>query len=612
MDSFDYMKQFDIPSDSLPKEVDKPIFKSVDKFNVSDDEFEEMDINMSEFNTEVNEYYLYVKSGNIKLYVSLMPSGKLMVSELPLYPFPIDINDDNLVININDPNLKPLIITHKNGKMYHTVNNESYNEMNFKLVQKDDGYWIVYSDGVNNRYLDINIFKYGVRIDVAPLYTSKKDLYRQVWYLEEAPSTVYRLYNDSWKKHQHVPYLLNSPSMKCYEDSYINGLKEKAMGCIMGAAIADAAGVPYETFGEDQFKLYKKTAVPFRSLKEGFVGNGCHNLPSGTWSDDTSMGLCVAMSMLKKGYVDKVDCIDWFASWYMHSTLSSMDYTFGIGSNVGHIIREYMSGNSLEEIHANHKCLPTNGALMRNFPVACYYHRNLPDAIRATQEQTEITHSGKSCEIAIKMSCLQTEIIWRCLNNTDNSSLTEIVNLVIKPHLDNGDKTIIALWDWVMNKNITDDTPHFYVGSSFTAMCFAVNGLLIADSVHNDNYISGLDSVIKLGGDTDTNGCIYGGMAGAFYGMRHFPKYLVENVSYSKFLQQMAIALVDNKDSVTNCMKFGKQIEGFYMDISPKHKLINVDPVEYKAYMEMRKKELLRNMRKNKKKKTSSDWMSLF
>ena len=59
---------------------------------------------------------------------------------------------------------------------------------------------------------------------------------------------------------------------------------------LYGLAVADVKKVPYETESLDAMRRYPCT---------GMVGFGHHNQPAGSWSDDTSMTLCVADSLCK-------------------------------------------------------------------------------------------------------------------------------------------------------------------------------------------------------------------------------------------------------------------------------------------------------------------------
>lgn len=379
------------------------------------------------------------------------------------------------------------------------------------------------------------------KIEIQHMYKEK--------YILPIMTTLYSL-----EKSNYESYIAELKS----EEQYKKDILPAVMGCIYGASIGDASGVPYEVFGELMSELPQKTARPFVSLQYGYQ-SGTHKVPSGTWSDDTSMGLSLAMSMIKNEGFDQTKTTDWFVSWLTSATFSSMPYTWGVGNMTNTILRRYISTNNLDEAKESITSVPTNGCLMRNFPVACYYHdpKSLPDAIIVSQKQAEITNWGKECEVAIVMCCLQTEIIWKCIHNhlqldENKKTINDIIMETLAPHLETNNPHITALYDYVYNKKVTDITPKIYVGSSFTAMSYALYGLRILDMSFSDNpYMHGLEEVIKLGGDTDTNGCIYGAMAGAYVGFKELPSNLVKNIVYSNFLSSMALSLVLHEDKVT-------------------------------------------------------------
>lgn len=61
-------------------------------------------------------------------------------------------------------------------------------------------------------------------------------------------------------------------------------MKEKIYNTIYGAIIGDAQGVPVEFKTRDELK-----ENPVTDMR----GYGTYNLPKGSWSDDTSMTLCL-------------------------------------------------------------------------------------------------------------------------------------------------------------------------------------------------------------------------------------------------------------------------------------------------------------------------------
>ena len=68
------------------------------------------------------------------------------------------------------------------------------------------------------------------------------------------------------------------------------GNKEKVKGGILGLCVADALGVPVEFMSREEIRLNPVTDM---------VGYGTYNLPPGTWSDDSSLTLCLLDSLSK-------------------------------------------------------------------------------------------------------------------------------------------------------------------------------------------------------------------------------------------------------------------------------------------------------------------------
>ena len=76
---------------------------------------------------------------------------------------------------------------------------------------------------------------------------------------------------------------------------------EKIRAGIYGTCVADALGVPVEFKSRDWLAVNPLTAMR---------GNGTYNQPVGTWSDDSSMTLCLAMSIGETGYYHTHDIMD--------------------------------------------------------------------------------------------------------------------------------------------------------------------------------------------------------------------------------------------------------------------------------------------------------------
>jgi ADP-ribosyl-[dinitrogen reductase] hydrolase len=74
------------------------------------------------------------------------------------------------------------------------------------------------------------------------------------------------------------------------------GLLDRFRGCLLGLAAGDAVGTSVEFCPRGTFE-------PLTDM----VGGGPFNLAAGQWTDDTSMALCLATSLIRQGSFDALD-----------------------------------------------------------------------------------------------------------------------------------------------------------------------------------------------------------------------------------------------------------------------------------------------------------------
>src|SRR6478735_2475284 len=91
-------------------------------------------------------------------------------------------------------------------------------------------------------------------------------------------------------------------------------------GCLLGLAAGDAVGTTVEFSPPGSF-------APVTDM----VGGGPFSLPAGAWTDDTSMALCLAESLLSVGGFDPVDQLERYVRWWKQGHLSSTGACFDIG-----------------------------------------------------------------------------------------------------------------------------------------------------------------------------------------------------------------------------------------------------------------------------------------
>jgi ADP-ribosylglycohydrolase len=75
---------------------------------------------------------------------------------------------------------------------------------------------------------------------------------------------------------------------------------DRALGCLLGLAVGDAVGTTLEFSSRDS-----------RTVSD-IVGGGPFQLQPGEWTDDTSMALCLADSLIACGELDQDDLMERF------------------------------------------------------------------------------------------------------------------------------------------------------------------------------------------------------------------------------------------------------------------------------------------------------------
>jgi len=173
---------------------------------------------------------------------------------------------------------------------------------------------------------------------------------------------------------------------------------------ILSTAVVDALGFANEfkrRFTGDLLSEMKPNLL-FRSV------------PAGSWTDDTSLMLCLARSISTVGGSDGVDQMKRYAKWKNEGYLSSVGYCFDVGTQIGRAIDIF---SSFEEDHAlafskirrelGGEMNSGNGSLMRILPIGLVCWRNVDEGKAWARECSQTTHPNTMCVEACQL--------WTCL-----------------------------------------------------------------------------------------------------------------------------------------------------------------------------------------------------
>ena len=137
-------------------------------------------------------------------------------------------------------------------------------------------------------------------------------------------------------------------------------LKQRRLGAFWGLATGDALGAPLE--------FYPRDALP---LVRDMISGGKFKLPAGTWTDDTSMALCVGHSLILYPALNPADLLNRFWDWASKNEYCSQDKAFGFGQNTLRALAKFHRTGQLKA-DSTGKRSDGNGSLMRFAPVTSF------------------------------------------------------------------------------------------------------------------------------------------------------------------------------------------------------------------------------------------------
>ena len=159
----------------------------------------------------------------------------------------------------------------------------------------------------------------------------------------------------------------------------------RAKGALLGLAAGDALGTTLE------FKR-PSTFNPISNI----VGGGPFGLNPGEWTDDTSMALCLAESLIERGAFDPVDQLQRYTRWWRQGHLSSNGRCFDIGNATRAALARFeRTGEAF--CGSTDPYSAGNGSLMRLAPVALFYADRPLEAVLRAADSSRTTHAAEEC-----------------------------------------------------------------------------------------------------------------------------------------------------------------------------------------------------------------------
>lgn len=251
-------------------------------------------------------------------------------------------------------------------------------------------------------------------------------------------------------------------------------IKDRAIGCFIGLAIGDALGAPVEFKEPGEFE-------PIFDYRAG----GAFRLEKGYWTDDTSMALCLADSIIERNEINEIDIILRFCRWYKDGENSSKGRCFDIGNQTRKVLDIFMKTKEYTKAK-NDFFLSGNGCVMRLAPVAVRWYNNQELLTKNSRLQSIITHGATGCLDACE-------------------ELATLLGSAIR-----GENVIDGLKEFSILQNNTVPNTGFITDTMIAAK-WAVGA--------TNNFEDAVLAAANLGGDADTIAAVAGQIAGSIYGL---------------------------------------------------------------------------------------------
>ncbi len=254
------------------------------------------------------------------------------------------------------------------------------------------------------------------------------------------------------------------------------------------------------------------------------VGGGAFRLRAGQWTDDTSMALCLAISLVECHGFDARDQMERYCRWAETGYLSSTGTCFDIGNTIATALRRFRD-TRLPFCGSSDPRSAGNGCIMRLAPVPIFYSPDMDAAERFAADSARTTHGAAAC---IDASRLLARILLRAMAGLPKH---EVV-------LDDstrfaGDAKIaaIARGDY-LTKAESEIRGSGYVVESLEAAlwCF----------VRTETFEDAVLRAANLGDDADTTAAVCGQVAGGYYGESGIPAPWLEKLCLRQEITDLA------------------------------------------------------------------------
>ncbi len=292
--------------------------------------------------------------------------------------------------------------------------------------------------------------------------------------------------------------------------------RSRRLGSVLGLVVGDALGASNEFKEPGSF-------VPITDM----VGGGPFGLPAGAWTDDSSMALCLAESLVERREFDVQDQMERYLRWREEGYLSSTGRCFDIGlTTYQALMRFKRSGNPLAG--------PTdpesagNGSVMRLAPVVAWAAHDVELALGLARESSRTTHRAEEsvdgCELLARLllGAYRGEDVTVAMQGAPGTTWSPALREV-------------AAMDGA-GGSVPPRPPTGYVVDTLACARWCV--------ARSRSFREAVLLAANLGGDSDTIAAVTGQVAGAIYGVEAIPAQWTDRLALRERVLELAAEVV--------------------------------------------------------------------
>jgi ADP-ribosylglycohydrolase len=307
-------------------------------------------------------------------------------------------------------------------------------------------------------------------------------------------------------------------------------VRSRYRGACLGLSAGDALGTTLEFKAPGSF-------TPLTDI----VGGGPFSLQPGQWTDDTSMALCLAESLIERREFDPVDQLARYVTWYREGYLSSTGRFFDIGNTTRTALHRFEKTRA-RWCGTGDPSEAGNGSIMRLAPVPLAFARRPLDAIAMAADSSRTTHGARE---AVDGCRYLAALLVGAVNGAEKASL-------LGDHFE----PVPGIWQ---TAPLAARIAAVASGSFKRREPPAIRGTgYVVDSLEaalwafhcSDSFADGACLAVNLGHDADTTGAVYGQIVGAYYGELAIPEKWRARLAHRERIEQFADRLFDLAQSL--------------------------------------------------------------